>query len=61
MKQALVVVAALVSLAGALPASVTSASAETVIIHRHGGFCHVVRDVRFTRHGKVVNVHRVCR
>ena len=61
MKQALVIVAALGSLAGALPATVTSAAAETVIIHRHGGECHMVRDVRFTPHGKVVNVHRVCR
>ena len=61
MKKAFVLVAALASVGGALPAAVTSASAETVIIHRPGRDCHMVRDVRFTPHGKIVNVHRVCR
>ena len=59
MKKTLVIVAALGSLAGALPASVSSATAETVIIHR-GRDCHMVRDVKFTPHGKVVVIHKVC-
>ena len=61
MRHALVILAALGPLAGALPAAVTSAAAGTVIIHRPSRDCHMVRDVRFTPHGRIVNVHRVCR
>ena len=57
MKKALVIAAAFGLLAGALPASV--ASAEPFIIHR-GRPCHMVRDVKFTPHGKVVVVRKVC-